>query len=239
MSHYRANDAQLQLIYLNEELRIAVSAIESGLAILQSNYLYRRNEFPFMLLLANGIERIMKIIQYLAIHSETGQFQRLPRIHDLMELRDWILARCFTPEYLAKPNMFADQKYFSGDSMLAEVMQVLSDFAEAKSSRYLYLDAIADPSSQDIADRWPSRRWAKLEGVFIENVGGVWPIEGLEDRHHYASQQLVGVIERLMRILGRLFAFGGLGEIGMQVSSYLSHFTRMGEEEFGTVEYRV
>ena len=181
----------------------------------------------------------MKIVQYLTIYSETGQFQRLPYTHNLVGLRDWILTHCFTPEYFAKPNMLADHKYLSGDSMLAEVMQVLSDFAEAKSSRYLYLDAIADPSSQDIADRWPSRRWAKLEDVFIERVGGGRPIEGLEDRHHYASQRLVGVIERFMRIIGRLFAFGGLGEIGVQVSSYLSHFTRMGEEEFGMVKYRI
>ncbi len=42
-----------------------------------------------------------------------------------------------------------------------------------------------------------------------------------------------------MRVIGRLFAFHGLGEIGVQVSSYLGEFTRMGEGEFGTVKYRV
>lgn len=34
------------MLYVNEELLIAVSTVETGMAILQNNHLYRRNEFP-------------------------------------------------------------------------------------------------------------------------------------------------------------------------------------------------
>lgn len=237
MPQYRANDDVLQFLYVEQELTIAVSTVETGMAILQNNHLYRRNEFPFLLLLSTGLERVLKIVQHLIVFEDESHYRPVRHIHDLEALRGWVLANCFTPDYLTRPNMPADRDYLANDSMLIATFKVLSAFALA--DRYLYMDAIADPNLPDAADRWPSRQWAKLENVFIDQVGGVWPIEGIEDRHRYASRQLVGVIERLMRIVGRMFAFRRFGDTGSQLSVRLSHFTRMDEQEFGTVTYKV
>ena len=238
MSQYRASDRQIQLLYLNEELLIAVSTVETGITILQSNRLYRSNEFPFMLMLSSGIERVLKIVQHLAVFNAEGEFRPVCWTHNLDHLRAWVLRECFTAAYLTKPNMHADRDYLAGDPLLKAMFAVLSDFGDARGSRYLYMDAIANPNMQGAGDRWPKRQWERLELLCINAAGGI-QVELIEEQHKQATRQLVGVIERFMRIIGRLFRFGGLGELALPPSTYFSQFIRMDEHEFGTVAYRV
>jgi hypothetical protein len=237
VSVQRTSDRQRQFLYVDQELTMATSAIESGLAILQHNHLYRRNEFPFMLLLSNGIERLLKIVQHLAVFNAEGRYRAVGKTHRLDDLCAWVLTNCFTADYLTLPDMQADREYLASDPMLSATLAVLSSFADVKGDRYIYMDAIVNPNIPGAADRWPSRQWARLEQAFIDLAGGV-VVERVEQQHHAATRELVGVIEHFMRVIGRLFAFGGLGETGRQLSGYVSRFTRMTEGDYGKAEYR-
>ena len=238
MSQYRASDKQLQELYVDQELVTAISTIESGLAILQNNRLYRRNEFPVMLLLSTGIERLLKVVLHLAIHDAEGRFHKLGRTHSLGDLRTQVLGKVFTQSYLAKPNMQADHDLLANDALLGEIFMVLTDFADS-GGRYIYMDSITNPNLPEAADRWPSRQWARLETAIIKRLGEPLNVKAVEEQHHFASHHLVITIERFMRIVGRMHAFGGLGELGKRYSAYLSHFTRMGESDFGRTSYVV
>lgn len=238
MPQHRASDRQIQMLYVNEELLIAVSTVETGMAILQNNHLYRRNEFPLMLMLSSGIERVLKIVQHLGVFNTEGRFRAVRRTHDLGALRIWVLRECFTATYRTKPNMHADRDYLTNDPLLLAMFGVLSDFSDARGSRYLYMDAIANPQMEDASDRWPKRQWERLEMLCIDTAGGIRP-EIIEQQHKEATRQLVGVVERFMRIIGRLFRFGGLGDAALPPSTYFSKFIRMAEHEFGTVAYPV
>ncbi len=96
----RANDKELQWMYLDQELEVAVNAIESGLAILQGGNIYRRNEFAFLLLLTTGLERVMKVILHLNSQHTPGTFlsgDEVRRLsHDLVALRDEVILRSTT-----------------------------------------------------------------------------------------------------------------------------------------------
>ncbi len=246
MPQYQAKDESLQFLYVDKEFLTAISTIETGMAILQNNRLGRRNEFPFMTLLANGIERLLKIVQHLAVFHVGGRYLSVAKTHNLDTLRRWMLDNCFTPAYLQEPNMHADREYLANDPVLLEMFAVLSDFADAKGDRYLYMDAIVDPHLSkekkkplSVTDRWPDRRWAKLEDIFIKQAGGVLPSEKLDERYRHASRELVRVIERFMRIVGRFFAFRGLGATGTGLSAYIHHFTTMHEDAFGKNAYEI
>jgi hypothetical protein len=52
-----------------------------------------------------------------------------------------------------------------------------------------------------------------LEAEIIKGIGGTTNVKAKEDQHHYESHQFVIAIERFMRIIGRMHAFGGLGEL--------------------------
>ncbi|HEY8600037.1 MAG TPA: hypothetical protein VIL85_16490 [Thermomicrobiales bacterium] len=148
MPQYRAGDRQLQELAADQELVAAISTVEPGLAILQNNRLYRRNEFPVMLLLSTGIERILKVVLHLATYHTAGQFGRIEFTHNLIALRSQVLVRVFTSEYLWKPNMHADRDYLANDELLGVMIEVLAIFADARrGSRYVHMDSIADPRS--------------------------------------------------------------------------------------------
>ncbi len=164
----RANDKELQWMYLDQELEVAVNAIESGFAILQGGNIYRRNEFAFLLLLTTGLERVMKVILHLNSQHTRGTFlsgDEVRRLsHDLVALRDEVILRSYTVEYLRRPVAVEDQEFMRDDFLFGRLLAVLSDFA--RRDRYIYLDSIANPNLPDAEDRWPSRRWNGLE-LFI------------------------------------------------------------------------
>ncbi len=70
----RANDDTLRRLYLMEELDVSVATIETGLAELQRSRPYRTRHFVFLLLLATGVERLMKIVLHLRTLETTGAF---------------------------------------------------------------------------------------------------------------------------------------------------------------------
>lgn len=220
---------------------MAVSAVKSGLAVLQQGHLYRRNEFVFLLLLSTGLERIMKVILHLHAYETQGAFSTRREMRDaghaLSHLCALVVARCFVGDYLRRSIAQSDHAFITQDPLLGEVLATLTAFA--KDDRYLYLDSIADVNLPNAADRWPSRRWNALETALIAARGEDVSVDQVERQQRDATHDLVVLIERFMRALGRLFAFGVLGEGGRRVSSSIGDFTRLGDDQLGANAYPV
>lgn len=89
MPQYQAKDESLQFLYVDKEFLTAISTIETGMAILQNNRLGRRNEFPFKTLLANGIERLLKIVQHLAVFHVGGRSTVIASCRPGGSRREW------------------------------------------------------------------------------------------------------------------------------------------------------
>lgn len=93
-----------QRTFLIEELDVCVSTIIAGLLVLQKMRFYSNNHFASFLLLATGLERLMKIILHLHSFESQGTFLSSKEIkrygHDLNLLCDDVISKCFTSNYL-------------------------------------------------------------------------------------------------------------------------------------------
>lgn len=234
---HRASEEQLREIYLTLELESGISTIQSGLAVLQQGYLYRRNDFLFMLLLATGLERMMKVVLHLHHYEASGEFRAIWKTHNLDRLRKRIVGHCFTEDYLRRTMARQDCDFMTSDPLLLDTFKVLTNFANR--DRYLYMDSITDPALPNVADRWPSRQWAKLETGVIGSLDLVITADTVEATHLRASREILIVIERFTRALGRLLTHGALGEQGKSLSHLFADFRRLNDEQLGSHEYRV
>lgn len=202
----KARDDVLQRLYLTQELEISVSVVKSGLAVLQQSRLYKANHFVFLTLLSTGIERLLKVILHLHAIETTGGFLPKQKVrdvsHDILKLREEVVEKCFTQEYLKKPVAKQDLDFLSHDDTLNKMLSLLSDFA--KRDRYVYMDGISIPG---ITAEWPNRRWEELENGTIPDDERIRL--RLDDKHELvklrATQYLVLCLERLLRALARLF----------------------------------
>lgn len=232
----------LQRIYLIQELDVSVLAVGAGLAELQGSRPYRPRHFVFLLLLSTGLERLMKIVLQLHALETTGVFLSRSKLqheygHNLIELRDHVVTNCFTADYLKRQVATDDLAFIQSDPILGGMLKLLSDFA--KDDRYLYMNGISDPSDPKVTGEWPERRWDDLEGMTMaSNERMKLYTTGKEDvAKRHANRALVACLERFVRALTRLFTLGPLGGQGRLVSSALSDYLFLHDEDLGRKEY--
>lgn len=227
-----------QKVYLIEELDVCVATIRGGLLILQNSRFYGNDHFVFLLLLAAGIERLMKIILHLHAIETTGSAltERDMRAysHNLVELCEAVVDRCYTSSYLQRQVARDDLGFIRNNERFTDMLALLSDFA--KSDRYIYMDAIADPAmiATPPKDRWENLEVGTMpEGEFVKLV-----LAGQEaDAIYRANRTLIACIERFVRALTRLFVLADLGSMASMLSATVSDFSMLDDEQLGETDY--
>ena len=236
------HDLIRQRMALIQELEIAMYSIESGLAVLQRNQAYqpKPRHFTFLLLLATGLERLMKLVICLDKVEKTGSFPAQSFLqkklgHDLRKLRDTVAHECFSPTYRTHPAGKADYAFITDAPLLNELLLVLSDFAQ--SDRYIFMNGVSDPK---IGREWPKIRWEGLERATMPDRYMQLLGEGkLEAIKAHANVQLVACIEQFVRALARLFTMGQLGDIARRTSPVVYGFLMLADNDLGKKRYEL
>ena len=165
----KIEEMQRQL-FLNQELDIAAEIIRGGLSLLQVSRMFNQRYFPTLILLANGLERLLKIV--LVLHTRNDESRWLSQKehkavgHDLKGLNLKVFERCFTAEHLKRPITHPDKEFLDSDLLLKEILDIMSAFATK--GRYAYLDGTADPTlgyDPDSAENGPSIKNINISAV--------------------------------------------------------------------------
>lgn len=233
-------DAMQRKMSLIQELDITIALIESGLAVLQRSRMFNTKHFVFLLLLTSGIERLMKIILTLH-HLETeGSFltrQELRQLgHNLRDMCNSIMTRCFTPGYRNRPIAAADYQFIEQDPMFHQLLDIMADFAMNR--RYAYMDGTDIPTHMFNA---PDRLWEEVEIQQIppERIRDLLDSDESNTVKHQAVNNLVICIERFIRALCRLFALAELGGQARALSPTVKQFAQLNDADLGKRMYEL
>ena len=125
-----------------------------------------------MLILSTGIERLMKCLLCLRSLSDYGRFLTEGELrefgHDIVDLRDAVLDRCYSAEALSRPAMRQDYKLLREDDLLGAILAALSDFG--REDRYVYMNGINNPED---TGEWLDKRWDEIEQMTIPQDEGI------------------------------------------------------------------
>ena len=234
----RPNEAIQRNIYFGQELDNTIKLIKSGLVFLQRNKLYKQNQFVYLLLLSNGLERLFKIVLYLHVldtesrHLSISDFKRIG--HDLESLINEIKSRCFTQPYIQKPFAADDLEFLENDNDFLRMLHILSEFA--RKDRYIYMDGISDPSSFRES---PEMLWEEFQRDTLpsQDLPTTLAEECVEQYADKMNQSAVIYIEKLLRAVARLFIFNVLGSQGRQYSIWMKEFSKHNDNDLGTTIY--
>jgi hypothetical protein len=165
-------------------------------------------------------------------HLSVKEFKDLG--HNLIDLRDDIVTRCFTLPYLNRQFAQEDLDYLKNNEAINKMFSMLSDFA--RGGRYIYLDAISDPTNVGDA---PEMLWEELGKSLVEpDWGSLLKDDNLEKWDEEINRNCIIHLERLFRALSRLFVWGVLGSKGKVYQAKLREFWAMDDSELGTVKYQ-
>lgn len=224
-----------QHLSLIQELEIAVELLKTGLALLQRSRLYRSPRFAYMTLLANGLERLMKVILILEKLHTAQQFLTKDELkhlrHDLNTLLQTVETLCFTSTYLQRPVAMADQQFLQ-DAVVQQLIALLGNFGQQ--GRYAYMDATADPGN---APDHPDKLWDELESSLVPDYA-LLSSQGQEtEAKRQAVTAMLMYIERLIRTLARLLMLGALGPEGQRLATIVGDFARLDDQDLGKNNY--
>ena len=233
----------LQELSIDDELRTAIRLLKCGLREL--NRMDGANDFYHLpiLLLASGLERLMKTViclHYLAVNGDFPKRNIFPegkRGHNLIYLLDMVTKDCFSDEYLTKiPVAKQEIEFLRSNKQLRRIVKILSEFGQ--SARYYNLNVVLgeeDPGPS------PDDDWKKLElEIFKEDPNWDQTIQDSsqsEGIHERINRKLTIHCERLARSLSRLFTIGGLGNEAKRISSHTHDFLFLTDEQFGMRDY--
>lgn len=236
------SDINKELALVNE-LRTSIRLIQIGLKSLQR--IDGGNDFYHMpfLLLANGLERLLKGIYIFHILETTSKFpmnypwEKNKKGHDLIFLLNLITSSCISSEYISKVPVGAkDYAFLTTDTDLRNHLEILSSFGMA--DRYYNLDLIKgiQPGTES-----PEREWGKLESEismqYPETEKTIMEDPNGDAAYKRINTAFVIRFEKMARALCRLFTIGKLGEKAKQHSSIVLPFLMLRDEELGTTEY--
>lgn len=228
---------------LRDEVMNGVVLVAQGLGEIQrSGYTesdYHRVLFP----LANGFEKLMKVILCLFGLASKRGFPTSNEMknwgHDLGKLLERIRQKCATADYADRcPACREDVDLFNG-TVLQGFVRILSDFG--KGGRYYKLDVVG---SNDKVEASPESQWLshQLAVMLDENEREAWctdlPHGDDDPLLAKVRQGTVILMERFARGLVRLFMLGPLGPEGKQMQAFITRFRNLTDEQLGTRDYR-
>ena len=234
-----AEDDSIRFVCLFDELETSRELLKSGFGHLQevdmgSTFYHLPHQ-----LLASGLERLMKCYMAVVRKGRDGAYPDRKAMqslgHDLESLLKTICREHYggTQRALVRE----DFEFITTDPVLSDCVRILSLFG--RMGRYYNLDVVAGASHGRID---PKAEWDALESRVEDPVPYLGDAEALyRDYYPRVNSLLIGRMERLVRAIAMQFTLGGHadpgGEIGWLAGSY-TEFRKLGDDEFGTVEYR-
>ncbi len=228
---------------LADEVMNGVVLVAQGLGEIQRSG-YMENEYHrVLLLLANGFERLMKVILCLFGLASKRAFPTCNEMknwgHDLGKLLERIRQKCATPDYADRcPACREDVELFNG-TVLQGFLKILTDFG--KGGRYHNLDVVG---SNDKVEPSPESQWLTHQFAVMldENEREAW----CTDLPHGDDDPLLAkvregtviLMERFARALARVLTFGPLDSEGKRMHAFVTRFLNLTDGQLGTQDYR-
>ena len=236
------NASAQQDLAITQEVDTSIKLIDAGLAAVQS--LDGANDFFHlpMLLLANGLERLMKSVICLHELDKEGSYQAAQKWpsgaegHGLEKLRDYIIENCFSDEYLKLPAAVDDRNHLENDGVASRTLRMLSEFG--RKSRYFNLNVVL---GRRLSCESPDHLWSEME-MDLLRLEDDWEDLLIDphrsaDLHQRIATKIVVCIERLTRALVRLFTLGGLGSAAKRQTGIIQSFLFLRDDQLGTRAY--
>ncbi len=232
---------QQRRLALIEEVRVSIDLLRDGLRALQRIDGGNDAYYTPLLLLASGLERLMKTILCYGVIEKKGSFPDkggIPATHKLVALLNRITESDWLNEYMSHPVAGEDLGYLRADAGLRPILQALSDFADARRGRYYNLEIVL---GQDPDWDSPEQAWSELETAVLqahpdweERVRDAAAMNRIYDD---INETLVARLERMLRALARLFTLGALGEEAARVTGLIAPFLFLLDEDLGRRRY--
>ncbi len=231
-----------KFLYMDEELRLAVRLLKSGLAALWS--LDGANDFYYLswVLLASGYERLMKCILCFTHKARRGEFPDGSYLkglgHDINELLERVLKECFTEEYVTSCQAAEDDRdYLRDNQLLCRLWNVLSELGQQ--GRYYNLNVICGATCPREVES-PKQAWSRIEcEVMADQLSTL-----LEDPascsafYEELASRLTIPFERVARALARLFTLADIHPDAQRFTGIIGDFLFIMDGDLGKHDYR-
>lgn len=226
-----------QRIGLVLEAQVAAGLLRAGLVALEeingANNFYR---VP-MMLIGQGLERLMKVAIALVSLEDTGSLPSVATIkgygHDLARLLDDCATIAARPTYQGRPAARDDATFLATDPDLRALVDAIAGYGDAE--RYAELGRfLGDPraTSQD-----PDARLAAIERTILDRHPE-WTarLAGPEFRGFYPVlvAELTATVQRLARAVSRFLVWGPAGDLGRQASAELTPLLVLRDDALAT-----
>lgn len=228
-----------RFLCLVDELETSHKLIRAGLGSLQE--IDMTNDFYHLphLLIASGLERLMKCYISLVHQDRTGAFPDMAFMkalgHNLVDLHGEICAKYYGGT--ARPLVRQELDYLTTDRTLHECIRILTLFG--RFGRYYNLDVVAGSPHAPID---PKTEWEALERSVEDSAPFLCDTEALHrDYLPRVHAKLVSKLERLVRAIALQFTVGGhVDQFGnlRQTSVVFSDFRNLRDEQLGAIDYR-
>jgi hypothetical protein len=221
-------------------LEEGLTMVEIGLAIYQGSGLANRNHIGFFTLISNGLERIMKIVLVLHAIETTNSTLTEKQLkkelgHGINRLKEDIITKCFSPDYLKQGIAVADLSFLQNDTKLNAILDILDDFAVTH--RYFYLNAVLEPEKFDLD--MPKSKWWGLEGDLLDTRWfDTTNAKRLELKQENIRDMIIP-IEKFVRALTRLLAYGSVGSEGKAIAVFANRFSMLKDSELGNIKRKL
>jgi hypothetical protein len=210
-----------QFLAFNNELETATFSLVEGLLALNS--LSAANDFAHLpiQLIAQGLERLMKVASCLMHFEETGSLppKKELKTHDLVLLTNRLLASKRVDAYRrARQAADEDITFLEKNDLFRRLLGVMSNFGEG--GRYFDLDSALDPSTTQKSTS-PATAFQQIEmGILQSHPEWEERLGTAEFRSFYPVlyADITEVIQRGIRALARFFSWDLLGELGKRLS---------------------
>ncbi len=221
-----------QTIAVDGELRDAERLIRAGLAALQ--HAGEDDDFYHLptLLLASGIERLLKVILWF---DQPGPKAFKPG-HLLLPLMVEVLNRCFTDEYCTNVPVAQVDRCYLESREAQEFLSFLGEFGQA--DRYYNLNILLTGNSRG---RDPQRVWDSLRLAVLDTSPDietrVYSGESSSDLRSALIRPYIVLVEKCVRALARLLTLGPIAPNGRRFSSILAKFRNLDDRDLGETAY--
>lgn len=229
-----------RVYYLMTELDVSQTLVFKGIQELESIDGANIDYYPALLLLSNGLERLMKSV-LLVIHWDDIQFDERGIIsseimpfpysgksaHRLIPLMESIVEFCREHDHASKHGFAKeDFKFISNSRELLELIEIFSHFGE--DSRYYNLNMVIKGKCNDVD---PERVMSKLESDYIKKVdgglNGYLKSDNPNKFFHELYDSIISFIARLCIALYRVLTQGNYSSISRRMSVQIQDFMKL------------
>lgn len=215
------------------EAEIAVRLIDEGLRSLRRVDGYNDSYHPPLQLLAQGFERLLKLILILGAieQGEPPETKRTVVAHDLVRLTERVVILMeAVPEFNERPAIAADIEFLRTDEHLSSLIQVLGRFGGR--GRYWIIDVLLDDPPHDDDD--PRLLVDQIKMSLLGNHPEWRALLGKPEFrgfHDVMTADLVELLQRYARALSRSYTLGVLGRQGRSMVGQVKRFLYLRDQD--------